>query len=68
MQKSLITSLIALASATVLPSNADIVRDCSEFDPSQIKLVTFDVFAALMDLESSLLRNVAQTLPTLSSD
>eukprot|EP00052_Salpingoeca_macrocollata_P005538 m.47993 g.47993 ORF g.47993 m.47993 type:complete len:271 (+) comp14915_c1_seq1:52-864(+) len=40
--------------------------DCSEFDPAKIKLVTFDVFAALMDIFSSLYRNVPKAAPFLS--
>ena len=28
----------------------DDVLDCADYDPKLIKLVTFDVFAALMDL------------------
>jgi ABC-type oligopeptide transport system substrate-binding subunit len=31
---------------------SDDVLDCSTFDPKKIKLVTFDLFAALMDLDS----------------
>jgi FMN phosphatase YigB (HAD superfamily) len=38
---------------------------CNEFDPNLITLVTFDVFAALMDTPSSLISNVAKILPSL---
>eukprot|EP01040_Poterioochromonas_malhamensis_P001238 gene1238-1313_t len=41
---------------------------CDTFDPKKIKLVTFDVFAALMDLDSSLLKSVAEIMPGWSSD
>jgi len=59
MQKSIISAFMAFVSAKILPETSDIVRDCSDFDSKSVQLVTFDVFAALMDLESSLLRNVA---------
>lgn len=39
---------------------------CSEFDPSKITLVTFDVFAALMDTPTSLTKSVSFILPRLS--
>jgi len=42
--------------------------DCSSFDASNITLITFDVFAALMDTSSSLTVSTAQILPRLSSD
>lgn len=58
MYKS-IFALLTIAKARNLQESSDVVRDCKEFDPNLIQLVTFDVFAALMDLESSLLRNVA---------
>lgn len=41
--------------------------DCSTFDPSKIKLVTFDVFAALMDVFTSLEKNIPQIVPFLPS-
>jgi len=40
--------------------------DCSEFDASQIKLVTFDTFAALTLLPQSLNRSVRSLLPQLN--
>jgi len=42
--------------------------NCDTFDPKKIKLVTFDVFAALMDLTSSLNENIANILPDLTKD
>ena len=42
--------------------------NCDTFDPKKIKLVTFDVFAALMDLTSSLNENIANILPDLTQD
>lgn len=64
-----LTLLLAFVAAvqskvTVL---SDDTLDCKTFDPKRIKLVTFDVFAALMDLETSLTKSVATILPTLSS-
>jgi len=47
--------------------NGNETLDCGTFDPKRIKLITFDVFAALMDLDSSLKRNIAEILPTISS-
>lgn len=41
------------------------VLDCHTFNASKIELITFDVFAALMDLFPSLERNVGHLLPTL---
>mmetsp|Transcript_6698 Transcript_6698/g.8658 ORF Transcript_6698/g.8658 Transcript_6698/m.8658 type:complete len:258 (+) Transcript_6698:45-818(+) len=41
--------------------------DCSTFDPNKITLLSFDMFAALMDLYTSLDLNVAQILPSLST-
>lgn len=43
-----------------------VALDCSTFDPEKIELITFDVFAALMDLYTSLYRNVAKLVPSLS--
>jgi len=39
---------------------------CDEYDASKISVVTFDCFAAMMNLEDSLLRNVKQIVPYLS--
>ena len=39
---------------------------CSTFDSKIIKIVTFDVFAALMDLDTSLKINIADIVPTLN--
>jgi len=41
--------------------------DCSSFDPAKIKLISFDVFGALMDSYNSVVRNVAFILPSLPS-
>ena len=41
--------------------------NCSQFDPAKIKLITFDVFGALMDTPTSLLHNVATLLPELET-
>jgi phosphoglycolate phosphatase-like HAD superfamily hydrolase len=41
---------------------------CSNFESSRITLITFDVFAALMDLTTSLTVSVARILPRLSQD
>eukprot|EP00386_Alphamonas_edax_P003389 GDKI01010344.1.p1 GENE.GDKI01010344.1~~GDKI01010344.1.p1 ORF type:complete len:335 (+),score=89.68 GDKI01010344.1:216-1220(+) len=45
-----------------------IVPSCETFDPKKVKLVTFDLFAALMDVDTSLLESVANILPTLTSE
>lgn len=39
------------------PNVKDEVLDCNDYDPKLIKLVTFDVFAALMDLNSKYFSN-----------
>lgn len=41
--------------------------NCSSFDPSQIKIITFDTFAALMDTGTSLVNNVQTLLPQLNA-
>lgn len=40
--------------------------DCSLFNPNKIKLITFDVFAALMQTETSLLLSTKKILPSLT--
>ena len=42
------------------------ILPCSTFDSKRIKLVTFDVFAALMDLDTSLKKNIAEIVPSLN--
>lgn len=42
--------------------------DCSTFDPSDLRLITFDVFAALMDLVPSLENGVMEAVPELRID
>lgn len=42
--------------------------DCAQFDPKKIKLVTFDVFAALMDVRLSLSSAIAKAAPFLSQE
>ena len=37
---------------------------CSDFNPETVKLITFDVFAALMDLETSLIASVKKISPS----
>lgn len=50
------------AAAPIAPLN------CSSFNASAIKLITFDVFAALMDTPDSLVTNVAAVFPSFSQD
>jgi 2-haloalkanoic acid dehalogenase type II len=61
---------ICLALCLVRSANTDLNQNdtipCSTFDSKKIKLVTFDVFAALMDLDTSLKINIAEIVPTLS--
>eukprot|EP01104_Vermistella_antarctica_P008600 TRINITY_DN2159_c0_g3_i1.p1 TRINITY_DN2159_c0_g3~~TRINITY_DN2159_c0_g3_i1.p1 ORF type:complete len:305 (-),score=55.60 TRINITY_DN2159_c0_g3_i1:392-1306(-) len=57
----LVMCVNAIEVSAVTPPN------CSTFDPSKIKLVTFDVFAALMDLYTSLERSVPIAAPSLTS-
>eukprot|EP01036_Dinobryon_divergens_P061405 gene61405-81849_t len=57
----------ALSSTTKVMSDADEVIPCSKFDPKSIKLITFDVFAALMDLDTSLIVSVTKILPSWTS-
>eukprot|EP00759_Apiculatamorpha_spiralis_P005551 PhF_6_TR13360/c0_g1_i1/m.21162/K01560/E3.8.1.2; 2-haloacid dehalogenase len=47
-------------------NNNNNLINCSTFNPKQIKLVTFDVFAALMDLYTSLNRDIPQVAPFLT--
>ena len=56
-------SLLLLLS-TAIPS-IDAVQVCSEFNASKIRLVTFDVFGALMTTSSDLSRSVSNALPAL---
>lgn len=64
-----LAAAIAFSSLTSLgaASSSDDVVSCSEFNPKSVKLITFDVFAALMDLETSLTGSVTKILPNLSS-
>lgn len=48
-------------------NNNENIPSCSDFDAKKVKLVTFDVFAALMDLSSSLTRSVHAIVPTLTN-
>src|SRR5690348_334600 len=41
--------------------------DCATFDPAKIKLISFDVFGALMDSYNSILSNVGSLLPQLTN-
>jgi 2-haloalkanoic acid dehalogenase type II len=41
--------------------------NCSDFDPTKIKIITFDVFAALMDLSASFESTIPPVTPMLSS-
>lgn len=45
---------------------AQISYSCPKYNSSNIKLVTFDVFAALMKWEDSMMLNVAAILPSLT--
>lgn len=65
MRARLIVVLLFTAVAAVCgtPHEPGIPRlDCASFDPSRIRLVTFDVFAALMDVYSSLHESVPAIL------
>lgn len=64
----LVATSSALSNTVKLMSDPDEVISCSQFDPKSIKLITFDVFAALMDLDTSLIVSVTKILPTWSSD
>lgn len=44
------------------------VPDCKTFNASKIELITFDVFAALMDLFPSLERNIGRVVPSLEAN
>jgi len=57
--------VMAISGQTPVPTITPL--DCRTFNASRIKLVTFDVFAALMDIYSSLYRNVPQAAPFLNS-
>lgn len=48
--------------------HAPAILNCSLFDPKQIEIITFDVFAALMDTPESLLATVGSLLPTLNNN
>ena len=54
--------------STISTSPTSTVLNCSTFDPHKIKLVTFDVFAALSLLEESLTNNIHALLPQLTPD
>jgi len=62
----LLTSVVFVAIA--LGQHPQTTLECSQFDASKIKLVTFDVFAALTLLQESLTENVATLLPQLTPD
>lgn len=47
--------------------DASTAANCSTFDYRNIDLITFDVFAALMDTGTSLADNIKTALPQLSS-
>jgi 2-haloalkanoic acid dehalogenase type II len=57
-----IVSLLVVVASEPVP-----VPACSEFNPKSVKLITFDVFAALMDLETSLIASATKILPDVSS-
>jgi phosphoglycolate phosphatase-like HAD superfamily hydrolase len=61
-RRHLLLSLVVLASVTTTGSPAP-VPPCASFNASRIRLVTFDVFAALMDTVTSLEASVAALLP-----
>jgi hypothetical protein len=44
------------------------ILDCSTFDPKEVKLITFDVFAALMDTMASLTAAIERIAPGLQDD
>jgi hypothetical protein len=44
------------------------ILDCSTFDPKEVKLITFDVFAALMDTMASLTAAIERVAPGLQDD
>lgn len=48
---ALLLTVFVLVAASV---SAEPSKNCPEFNAKDIKLVTFDVFAALMDLDSEL--------------
>ncbi len=62
-----LVGFVVCSSALATESSA---LDCSAFDRSKIQLVTFDVFAALMDSSTSLADNIASLIPlgSLSAD
>lgn len=51
----------------LLPKSASALN-CSTFDPKEIKMITFDTFAALMQTPESLLANLGYLLPQLTPD
>lgn len=53
---------------TVSGCTCSVHLDCKTFDPSNITLITFDVFAALMDTPTSLHDNIAEILYYLHDD
>eukprot|EP00049_Salpingoeca_infusionum_P022613 m.7762 g.7762 ORF g.7762 m.7762 type:complete len:266 (+) comp5286_c0_seq1:64-861(+) len=57
---------VAVVVAGLLPTPVSGTIDCAIFDKTKIKLVTFDVFAALFDIVSSLDRNIPKVIPGLS--
>jgi 2-haloalkanoic acid dehalogenase type II len=53
--------------ASKASTGAVTVPSCSDFNPKTVKLITFDVFAALMDLETSLIASATKILPKIGS-
>jgi hypothetical protein len=48
--------------------SSSLALDCTTFDPSKIELITFDVFAALMDLFTSLEQDIQSLAPFLTHE
>lgn len=59
--------LVVVLAASVSATRSPEILNCTLFNPNNIKLVTFDVFAALSLLVDSLTQNIASILPQLSS-
>lgn len=58
-------SFLFTLSSSLVPSDAA-VSVCPEFNASKIRLITFDVFGALMTTSVNLRRAVESALPALS--
>lgn len=63
--RAFVTALSVLAIGVVVPGAEAL--DCLTFNASSIRLITFDVFAALMDSGDSMLANVHELLPSLNA-